>query len=81
MNHPIKRAKERYGVDLRVPDLVEIAHKCRNLATCQAKVGKCRVHLVDWRGTVMRAVFDPERSIVKTFLARDHRINVPGVRR
>jgi len=68
--HPIKRAKERCGVDLVFDDLIAIADliKAGESILLKKRPGAdSETHLVNYKGHALKAVF--KENVVVTFLA------------
>ena len=70
--HAIKRAKQRYGVDITVLDLKKIANKIRKGKSIFVERSTLRIvkHLVNHKGIDMLVAYDKNRNSVCSFLPK-----------
>lgn len=68
--HALKRAKQRYGKNLSVIDLKQIANKIHagNSVFVERTTRRITKHLVWYKGTRYLVVFDKTRSRICSFL-------------
>jgi hypothetical protein len=71
--HSIKRARERYGLELSIADIESIAQLIRAQKTRRVKdVSNTRViHELDFNGITVLVVYDKKRHTLNTFLPKD----------
>jgi len=67
--HAILRARERYGIELTISDLLQIGAKIRTgLSVLTRRRGCSEVHLVMHGGTALLAVYKPDERVIATVL-------------
>lgn len=76
MSHPIKRAKERYGVDLTEADIAGMVAKIEAGKACfvrnedRDRSSPVQQYVVTWEAKAYRVVYDTKAKIIYTFLPR-----------
>lgn len=77
--HAKRRAKQRYGLELKREDLAAIARQIQSgHSTCVAKQSvRVTIHRLEWQGTYFEVVYDRERKNVVTFLPLEPPLEPP----
>ena len=79
--HAIEQAKERYGIDLVLWDLVNIRDKIesgKSLLMGTDPNRPTQTHIVTYRDTEMQVIFDPKSRCVVTFYEKGWKLGRGG---